>query len=812
METRELPTSPATTREERILAEVLAEILDVGQIAPDHHFFEELGADSLTMAKFCARVRRRGGLPSISMQDVYAHPTIRSLAAELSTRTTGDIAPAAEPATPTLASEYVVCGVLQLAAFLGYAYLAVATIVQSGLWVYAGSGAIETYLRLVAVTSIVFVTASLVPVAAKWLLIGRFKPGRIRLWSLEYFRFWIVKTLIRSSPCARLFVGTPIYPLYLRALGARIGPGVAIFSRRVPVCTDLISIGGGTVIRPEVVFLGYRVESGRLEMGAVTVGRDAFVGEGSVLEIETTLGDGAQLGHVSALHRGQAIPAGERWHGSPARRTEVSYLRVPPLPRNRLRELVFSTLGLFAIVFLYLPLLPAGISLLMRWSSSVGESLVLEAVIFSLILCAGTVLVGSVVVIALPRVLSPLLEPGRVYPLYGVHDAIQRSIARVGRWRFFTNLLGDSSYIVPFLRAIGYDLSRVVQTGSNFGTEVKQAHPRLCFVGSGTMVADGLVMMNEETSSTSFRVSRVALGPDNFIGNDVGCPVGGKTGANCLLGTKVMVPIDGEVREGVGLLGSPAFEIPRSVERDRRFDDRRSGEALRRGLAAKNRYNLQTIGVFLATRWSGVWLFALSYYAAVESYPVAAHLVSGLLFALSVVVGAIHLVLVMRVAEALSPVGPALCSIYDKAFWRYERLWKLQPIYYLHIFDGTPYKNLLWRLAGARIGRRVFDDGVHLSEPSLIQVGDEVVLGHRSKIQCHSQEDGTFKADRTVVGDGCTVGVGALVHYGVTMGDASLLAADSFLMKGEDVPPGARWGGNPAREMTHVRSTSHALA
>ena len=34
-----------------------------------------------------------------------------------------------------------------------------------------------------------------------------------------------------------------------------------------------------------------------------------------------------------------------------------------------------------------------------------------------------------------------------------------------------------------------------------------------------------------------------------------------------------MVPIDGPVRHDVGLLGSPRFEIPRSVERDRAFDD-----------------------------------------------------------------------------------------------------------------------------------------------------------------------------------------------------------------------------------------------
>jgi acetyltransferase-like isoleucine patch superfamily enzyme len=35
----------------------------------------------------------------------------------------------------------------------------------------------------------------------------------------------------------------------------------------------------------------------------------------------------------------------------------------------------------------------------------------------------------------------------------------------------------------------------------------------------------------------------------------------------------------------------------------------------------------------------------------------------------------------------------------------------------------------------------------------------------------------------------------------VTLGDGSVLAADSLLMKGEEVPAHARWGGNPAREI-----------
>ena len=55
-------------------------------------------------------------------------------------------------------------------------------------------------------------------------------------------------------------------------------------------------------------------------MGGVTLGRDVIVGEGSVLDIDTAMGDGSQLGHRSTLYTGQAVPAGERWHGSPGRR------------------------------------------------------------------------------------------------------------------------------------------------------------------------------------------------------------------------------------------------------------------------------------------------------------------------------------------------------------------------------------------------------------------------------------------------------------------------------------------------------------
>jgi non-ribosomal peptide synthetase-like protein len=812
-----------------VFADVLAEVLKVDRVPVESHFFDELGADSLVMAHFCARVRKRG-LPSVSMKDVYAHPTIRSLAGAVAERPSplsgtarperseGERGPEGEaPPTPTSAREYVLCGALQALFYLGFSYVGVLAAVEGYQWLVDGAEGVARMLRLVLFGGAGFLVVCAVPIAAKWLLIGRWTPRQIRLWSLDYLRFWIVKTLIRSNPAPYLFVGSPLYGLYLRALGAKVGPGVVILSRRIPVCTDLLTIGAETVIRREASFLGYRAKAGRIEIGPVVLGRNAFVGEMSVLDINTWMGDDAQLGHSSALHRGQAVPAGERWHGSPAERTETNYVRVPPARCGKLRRAASGAFTLIGLLVVGAPLLEFGLSLLFAQVSSLVElldpgvrsaglltvsGLLIEAFVFSVVLFFGAVLVGLLVVGIVPRALSVFIKPDTVYPLYGFRYRVHRVIVGLSEMRFFPLLFGDSSYIVHFLRWAGYRLTPFVQTGSNFGSEVTTTNPFLTSVGTGTMIADGLNVITDEISSTSFRVSRAAIGPRNFLGNYVTYPAGGRTGDNCLLATKVMVPLDGKMHEGVGLLGSPPFEIPRSVERDSRFDHLRTGDALRRGLAAKNRFNLWTIAIFLSTRWLGVLLMALIDLAALELfYGVYAHAIMAALFALSAVAAAIYYALVERCFESLGPPPPPICSIYDPGFWWVERVWKLHPINFLHLFDGTPFKSVLWRLIGVRFGKRVFDDGTFISEPTLTVIGDECVLNQQSIIQCDSQEDGTYKSGPATIGAGCTIGVGAFVHYGVTLGEGSVLAADSFLMKGETIPPGARWGGNPAREL-----------
>src|SRR5260370_14747679 len=105
------------------------------------------------MAHFCARVRKRGNLPSVSMKDNYRHPTIRSLAAALA-----DVAPrpvqppvsaAVEAATPTTTRAYILCAALQALFFLADSYAAVAPLTAGYNWVSAGSSAFGRSLLLI---------------------------------------------------------------------------------------------------------------------------------------------------------------------------------------------------------------------------------------------------------------------------------------------------------------------------------------------------------------------------------------------------------------------------------------------------------------------------------------------------------------------------------------------------------------------------------------------------------------------------------------------------------------------------------------
>lgn len=802
---------------EESLAQVLAEVMRLDRVGATAHFFDDLGSNSLLMARFCARVRERPGLGSPVMKDVYRHPTVRLLAGALA-----DAASAAEasavpmslaegppPARRVSNAQYVAIAVAQTLTFAAVVSLSAFLSIFLFDWYTEATTWPDAYVRSVTYSAVMLAFLFALPVAAKWLLLGRATAQQIPVWGLAYYRFWVVRRLMTLSP-ARLTAGTPVYSWYLRTLGAHIGKNTIIHSNGIPAFPDLLWIGDNSVVLQGAVMNCYKAESGVIHSGPVTIGNRAFVGGSGVLDIDTELGDDAQLAHASSLVRGQRVPPGETWHGTPAVPTEDDYRTVPEITPRPLRGVLYGVWSMLGRVLFIGPVVLTVTWALIHTFPVVGGPLLgaerlpwdawplnVIALAASLALVPVGLITGQLVAFTVPRLFNLLLKPGRVYPLYGVRFVALRTVRRMTNSRLIP-LFGDSNYITGFLSRLGYRLKPIEQTGTNFGMAVGHDVPYLVRIGTGTMVSDGLTLMNAEYSSTAFRVQPTIIGARNFFGNAVLVPPDAKIGENVLLGTKVLVPISGEMRHDVGLLGSPPFEIPRSVQRDAVFDHLKSGPEHERRLRAKLRYNTATIAWTLLSRWlftvvtAMLTLWAFDLHHEYGHWPLAL-----VLFTLPLLSAAYFLALEWA-SMRFRRLQPQYCSVYDPYFWRHERFWKLGSSVGAGLFNGTPFKGWILRAQGARVGRQLFDDGSSFVERSLVSVGDYCTLNAGSIAQSHSLEDGTFKSDRIVIGDGATLAPAAFVHYGARVGAGALIEVDSFLMKGEEVPPGQRWHGNPA--------------
>ncbi|WP_058635709.1 Pls/PosA family non-ribosomal peptide synthetase [Aureimonas ureilytica] len=790
---------------ERFLVDAAREILGVERISVEDHFFDDLSANSLLMARFCARVRTQPGWGTTSMRDIYLYPSVARLAEHL--QTPDEIEQAEIEPVPTHRATnlaYWTTGAAQLLFYSVYSYFGLWVFDRGLDWVYVELDApIQLYLRCVLLSAGIFFGMSGLAILAKWTLIGRWKQESIPIWSARYYRFWVVQTLIRTAPVV-LFRGSPLYSWYLQLLGARLGHNTIIECRYVPVCTDLIEIGDNTIIRKESIVLGYHARAGYIHTGPVTIGDNAFVGAGCVLDIGTKVGNGSQLGHASSLHSGQSIPDGECWHGSPAVRTDADYCKVENRRLSELRRGLFEVMQLIALFALITPFPLLFHSYWQNVGDDYQETIGIVA-LGTTVTLFGYIAVSLLAALVVPRVVGLVLKPGRTYTLYGFHYWLQTAVEFCSNNKILNVLFGDSSAIVHYIRALGWNLNTVTQTGSNFGSNQQQESPHLCEIGSHTMVSDGLFMLNMHKSASSFRLEHTKVGAQNYFGNNIFFPSDARTGDNCLLGTKVMVPISGPVRENVGLLGSPPFEIPRLVSRDKELIASVGAEERRQRVRLKNRHNAVTGVLMLTVLWVELFIAlaigdrALNYYT--DWGAVA-------LFVGSLLVVAIEIpmqLLIERASLGFRKLKPHMTTIYDRSFWRHERHWKLADSAIVNLFPGTPFRPMVLRMLGVKVGKRVYDAGANLTERSLVEIGDDATLNEGCVIQAHSLEEGAFKSDLIRIGKGCTLSPAAFVHYGVTMGEGSMADTDAFVMKGEVLEPHSIWSGNPAKLSRFVR-------
>jgi acetyltransferase-like isoleucine patch superfamily enzyme len=117
------------------------------------------------------------------------------------------------------------------------------------------------------------------------------------------------------------------------------------------------------------------------------------------------------------------------------------------------------------------------------------------------------------------------------------------------------------------------------------------------------------------------------------------------------------------------------------------------------------------------------------------------------------------------------------------------------------LFKSSPVWTAYLRLAGARLGRRVYINSLAVSDYNLLDFGDGVVIGADVHIAGHTVERGVVKTAAVRLGRDVLVGIGSVVDIGIEAGDGCQIAALSFVPKYARLEAGATYAGLPVRRV-----------
>jgi non-ribosomal peptide synthetase-like protein len=795
---------PSNPMERKLLA-VWSSIFQLTSICVRENFFEDLGGHSLRAARMVSLARMDADLRGLSLQDLYAAPTIRTLARRLKKQ--GTHAPREEkpfPAIPQLRRTLCVIGqtfaLVPIFAFAGMQWML-------PYLVYIGVSAHNAQDPLPALGAAAASFVALPPIlmalsiAVKWIVIGRFKPGDYPLWGGYYFRWWFVRRFLAVIPM-QFLSGTPWMAIYYRLLGANIGPGAFLSTANIDA-PDLVNIGAGAILSQKSVLATVSVERGQLRIGRCDIGERAFIGTAAVVGRAGKVGNDAALEDLSALPAGEAIPDGEVWTGSPAvRRGSAKPCTMTARVGHLRRALVMSGLLVAALLLPLAALIPIAPGLVLMtepdWlplASAPGDMIFvalspLLALLYVIGMCALTV--------AAKWMLLGRVRPG-TRSIWSWFYIRYWFIGRLGELALeILHPLYATLYLRPWYRALGARIGERAE----ISTASSVVHD-LIDVGPESFVADGAMFGIERVEQDAIRLEHTRIGRRTFIGNSAVLPIGADVRDSVLVGVLSTMPRNEVLASEPDAVwfGSPAIRLPRR-EVTTGFDEAVRYRPPPRLVAIRLaiEYLRITLPLTAFISFFGVLLTIIGDLSQLPNGPVwIATLFPALYLGFAVGLGLFAAALKWIVIGRYRPVTAPLWSNF---VWRAELVTAVYenlaiPLL-LEPLRGTPYLNIYLRLLGCRIGRRVFTDTTDITEHDLVSIGDDCALNEKAGLQTHLFEDRVMKVAGVRIGRRATVGSLAIVLYDSLVEDDAQLGDLSVLMKGETLPAGTAWEGSPA--------------
>lgn len=816
------------------LSDIWAEVLSVTAPGPQADFFS-LGGTSLAAASVVARIRERA--PQVAVRDLYDHPRLGRLAEELVSRglvpesfTAAEDAAHAEAAANAPVAKPVSRATrwAQIAAMVPLQWargVRWVTWLSIANWALGGPVAMSGWwVLLLAVLFLTPLGVMPINALASRALTSSITPGDYPRGGAVHLRLWAAERLAESSG-VRSVSGAPFVLWYARMLGAQIGHGVNLHA--LPPVTGLVRLDDYCSIEPEVDLSGYWVDGDVVHVGSIHIGAGARVGARSTLEPGTKIGRDAHIEAGSTVTGDKKVKAGARWSGSPARKVGRSKHRFPTElpPAKRAWVAVY---GLTALVLAFVPL--AALSVMaaivlggMNAANVDFAQFGWDAVGIALTWTPLAALAGFATYMVLTWILVRLFSIGLKPGVHAVRSAngwqawaIIRLMdaARVDLFPLYASMLTPL-----WLRSLGAEIGR----NTEISTAV--AIPKFLRVREETFLADDTMLAGYELGGGWMHVDVSRIGKRAFLGNSGITLPGRKLAKNSLVAVLSSTPK--KTKAGSNWWGSPPERLRRvsTVAEDESANTYRptTGLKVARGiietlrllapmtslaLAVLSLLAMHFVTVWVADAMSGdataTTTAAATTGASTFLGLVAAWLLTPLIFLVAGLIGLAITALAKWVC-----VGKHKQS--DHPLWsRFVWLNELQDTFvemvlapwYINPAMATGAINRAMRLLGAKIGRGVWLESYWLPETDLVEIGPGATVGRGCVVQTHLFTDRVMTLDTVRLDDGAVLGAHSVALPASFLGRGTHVGPGSLVMRGDFVPSGTTWRGNPIEPMS----------
>jgi non-ribosomal peptide synthetase-like protein len=770
------------------LAGLWTQVLGAAVSSADDDFFA-VGGGSLAAAQLTSMIRAR--FPEARVSDIYDHPRIGALATELDSRQPSSAAVSRAVAPTPLGAQwaqtllgiplhvivgarwtvYLLAANLLLLVFAGIDWLPQI----SWWWLVAGFLLLVTPVGRMAVS-----------VVAARLLLWRLRPGDYPRGGQVHMRLWLAEQVASLVGAASL-AGAPWIAYYARALGATIGEGVDLHS--LPPVTGMLKLGSRVAIEPEVDLSGHWVDGDVLRVGTITVGADATIGSRSTMLPGARIGRGAEIAPGSCV--GTRVPGGERWAGSPAERMGKARPGWPAERPPRASGWV-AAYGVGSVLLSLLPLAALAVGaavagVLVRGSASLPE-LALRALAAVPLATIAAGLVFAALVVLCVRLLGVGLTAGYhpVRSRVGWQVWATERLLDLSRTMLFP--LYASLFTPVWLRLLG------ARVGVNVEASTVLLLPAMTTIGDHAFLADDTMVASYELGGGWLRIDEAKIGRRAFLGNSGMTGPGRTVPKNGLVAVLSATPR--KAKSGSSWLGNPPVRLRRAVAE---FDETRTYRPAPQLRLARSLWEIgRIIPVMISVAIGLGVLLALEL------------ALTGLGLGLTLAVSGLVMLAAGAVAAAVTTVAKwvlvgAIAArehpLWSSFIWRNEVsdtfVEMVAAPWFARAATGTPA--LVWwlRSLGAHIGRGSWIESYWLPEADLVSLGTASTVNRGCVVQTHLFHDRVMSLDRVQLAAGATLGPHSVILPAALIDDGATVGPASLVMRGEVVPPGSRWTGNP---------------